>query len=351
MIKRIIVLGLFGLFAMSVQAQKIKLDFNEDKQVDEKVSPAVTTKVEEYAIQIREIVIAEKLEMENEIAALEKKFENGDLTKEQLDNQKAEIALNYSDKINSAIEKLDFNLDELIKQQVRYSIMNTDLNELKEEQKSKKPHTYKKSNEAVMYFGYGMIHLPDGNNQNLNRHLGYSSGIELGLNYHRQLSRTSPFELISGLYLSWRTIRFEDDFFISRNQNGLVDLVQHNGNLEKSKLRTAYLMVPLGFTYHSSKLKTDENGEAYRNINKGFGIGANIYGGFKISQNNIVKGENINWRHRKTSLNNNNFAYGVQLNVEIFNWNFFVRQELSSYFRKSTFDDRKMLQFGIHFGF
>lgn len=351
MIRKFIVMGLLCLFATNASAQKLKLDLNDDSKTDERVSPFVREKADEYALQVREIVIREKLEMENEVSEVNRKLHDGELTEEQANNQKAEIALRFSDRINSGIDSLNFNLDEITKKQVSYSIMNTDLDELKKEEEQKKPKTYKRMNEVRGFLGYGMIHIPDGDNQKLNDHLGYSSGIDFGLIYHRQLTRTSPFEFITGLYLSYRTMRFEDDYLMYRNGEGVVDLVKHDGNLKKSKVRAGYLMVPLGFTYHTSKLKTDSEGNAYRKLGKPFSIGANMYGGFRIGQNNIVKGENINWRHRKTDLNNNNFAYGVQLNLGIYGWDFYVRQELSPYFKGKTFDDRKMLQFGINFGF
>lgn len=351
MIKRFIVLGLLCLFVSNATAQKIKIDFNDDNNTDERVSPMVRGKVDEYAIQVREIVIRKKIEMEEEIKEIDRELNVGEITEEEANNQKAAIAIKFSDKINDEISDLDFNLDEITKQQVSFSIMNTDLDKLKEEKNQKKNYTYKKTNSANIYLSYGMIHIPDGDNQKLNNHLGYSSGIDFGLIYHRQLSRTSPFEFITGMYLSYRTMRFEDDYFIYRNSDGIVDLIKNDGNLEKSKLRTAYLMIPVGFTYYASKLKIDAEGEAYRKLGRPFSVGANLYGGLKIGQNNIVKGEGINWRHRKTSLDNTDFAYGIQLNIGIYDWNFFVRQELSPYFKKNTFDDRKMLQFGINFGF
>jgi hypothetical protein len=344
------VMGMLCLVATPSIAQKIKIELNNEEP-DERISPLLKEKIDEYALEIREIVVREKLEMETEIDQVNEKLKNQEMTEKEADNEKAQIALKFSEKINNSIENLDFNLDEITKQQVKYSIMNTDLDELKQEKEQKRTKTYKRMNEVRGYLGYGMIHLPKDDHQKLNDHLGFSSGIDFGLIYHRQLNRTSPFEFISGLYLSYRTIRFEDDYFIYRNGEGVVDLIKHEGRLKKSKLRTAYVMVPLGITYHTSRLQTDAQGNAYRKIESPFSIGVNMYGGFKIGQNNIVKGEDINWRHRKKSLNNNNFAYGLQLNLGVNNWDFYVRQELSTFFKENTFDDRKMLQFGINFGF
>ena len=348
MMKKYFLSGLLCLFFLNSQAQKLTFDLNP-KEEDEKVSPIVKEKVDEYDLQVREIVVKEKLLMEKEIEKINTDLEDGKISKEDADNLKANVALEFSEKINLQIGKLDFNLNEITKQQVQYSIMNTDLEVLKQERKPKKS-LYGK-NYLSSYISFGMIHLPKGDNEKLNNHLGFSSGIDLGLIYHRQFNRSSPFEFLSGLYLSWRTLRFEDDYFIYRNKDGVVDLIQYDGNLKKSKLRTTYLMVPLGINYHFSKLKTDSEGDSYRDISRTISIGLMAYGGFKISQNNIVKGEGINWRHRKTSLNNTNFAYGAQLMVEIYRWSFYVKQELSPYFKNSTFDDRKMLQFGINFDF
>lgn len=347
--KKSTLLVVLCLFFSGLNAQQLNWDFNSKSEVDEKVSPVVQDKVEEYAIQVREVVVDEKLKMEKEIQKINTDLEEGKITQDESSSLKAKVAIEFSEKINNRIHELNFDLTEITKQQVQYSIMNTDLDELKKEKTPRKK--FRPKNYVSSYLSYGMIHLPKGDNEKLNNHLGFSSGIDLGLLYHRQFSRSSPFEFLSGLYLSWRTLRFENDYFIYKNKEGLVDLIQHEGNLKKSKLRTTYLMIPLGINYHFTKLKVDSHGDSYRDISRTISLGIMAYGGFKISQNNIVKGENINWRHRKTSLNNNNFAYGLQMVLEVYRWSFYVKQELSPYFGDSTFDNRKMLQFGINFSF
>jgi len=349
--KKFIVSGMLCLLAAASFGQTIKIDFNENEDVEERVSPRVREKVEQYAIEIREIVIQEKLAMESEVSKVDEDLENGLISDSLAGNLKADIALRFSERINSGIENLKFDLDEIIKQQVQYSIMNTDVEKLKEEQKSKvEEWHYKPKNEMTGYLSYGMITLSDSDNQKLNDHLAYSSGIDFGFLYHRQFSQTSPFVFLTGAYLSWRTIRFDDNYFLTRNSEGLVDLNQYEHNLDKSKLRATYIMIPLGIKYSTAGLKT-KNEETYRNPDKGIGIAANVYGGFRISTNHIVEGREVDYRDKKTNYELNNFAYGGQLTLSIYNWNFFVRQEFSPYFNDGTFDDRKMLQFGINFGF
>jgi len=349
--KKSIVSGMICLIGMSLQAQTIKWDFNENNSVDERVSPIVKEKVEKYAIEIREIVIQEKLAMEAEVSKVDLDLENGVISDSLAGNLKADIALRFSERINSGIENLKFDLDEMVKQQVRYSIMNTDVAQLKKEQEEKmKEWEYKPTNEVTGYLAYGMIVLPEGENQKLNDHLAYSSGIDFGFLYHRQFSKTSPFVFLTGAYLSWRTIRFDDNYFVTRNLDGDVDLTQYEHNLDKSKLRATYIMIPIGIKFSTAGLQT-KNEENYREPEKGIGFTANVYGGFRISTNHIVEGEDVDYRDKKTNYELNNFAYGGQFTLSIHNWNFFVRQEISPFFNKGNFDDRKMLQFGLNFGF
>ena len=349
--KKLIVSGLLCLIGMSSQAQTIKWDFNENTPIDERVSPVVREKVEKYAIEIREIVIQEKLAMETEVSKVDADLETGVISDSLASNLKADIALRFSERINSGIENLKFDLDEVVKQQVQYSIMNTDVEQLKKEQEEKtKEWHYKPKNEMTGYLAYGMIVLPDDDYTKLNDHLGYSSGIDFGFLYHRQLTKTSPFVFMTGAYLSWRTVRFDDNYFVTRSPEGNLDLTQYAHNLDKSKLRSTYIMIPLGVKYSITGLKT-KNEETYRNPDKGIGIVANVYGGFRISTNHIVEGVDVDYRDKKTNYELNNFAYGGQLTLSIFNWNFFVRQDFSPFFNKGNFDNRQMLQFGLNMGF
>lgn len=348
--KKYFIMGLLCLLVNQLSAQKLKFDFDSEQSADESVSPAVRENVYRYAIEIREIVIKEKLSMKDEIDRVNQDLEDGKISSEEAENLKANIALKFSDKINSSIAQLKFDLDEIIKEQVKFSILNTDVESLKND-KVLVEKSYKTIIQLTGYVAYGMISLPDGDNELLNDHLGYSSGIDAGFIYNRQLSRTSPFVFKTGVYFSWRTTRFNDNYYLSKGDDGQVNLVNYNQNLEKSKLRATYLVVPVGIKYGFSKSQTNVNGEVYRNPDKGLGITANVFGGIKISNNNIVKGDGISIRHRKPDFNLNDFIYGAQVSLNIYNWNFFIRQEFNPYFRDGTFDDRKLLQFGLNFGF
>lgn len=352
MMRIFIVAGMLCMMGIASFGQKISFDFNKDSNTHEPVSPIVKEKIESYALEISKIVIDEKILMNQEIISVNGEITAGTISGSEGDTKKAEISQKYSEKINERIELLEFDLDEITKKQVEYTILNTDVDKLTKEKNFKDLETkYKAKNEVVGYLSYGVMHFADGDDESLNRHLGFGSGIDFGLLYHKQINRTSPFTFIIGAYFSWRTMRFDDDYMISRSNEGNVNLVQYDKNLEKSKLRSTYIIVPIGIKYSFSSLKKVNDEISYRNVDKGIGIGVNVYGGFRINQNNIVKGEDISMREKGTNYNLNNFVYGAQATLSIDNINFFVRQDLSSYFKDNTFDERKMLQFGINFGF
>lgn len=348
--KKNLILALLCVFSSQLSAQRISFDLTADEKQEEKVSPIVQQKIETYATEIREIVIDEKLAMKKEIEKIDQDLSQGNLTEEEADNLKADTALRFSERINSSIQGLKFDLDEIVKQQVKYSILNTDIETL-QKQKHIQVDKTRVVNTITGYMAYGIMNLPKGNDADLNQHIGFASGIDAGFIYNRQLSQTSPLVFKSGFYFSWRTLHFEDDRYIARDEQGNIRLAHHAAGLSKSKLRATYLIVPLGLKYNFSKLITTSEGETYRKVDNGLGIAANIYGGFKISNNNIVKGDNINSRKRKTDFGMNDLTYGGQLTLSYKLLNFYVRQDFSAYFDDKTFDDRKMLQVGINIGF
>jgi len=350
--KKFIVLGMLCLLGMTSSAQKINFDFNKNETESDLISPVVKEKIEEYALEVRKIVIEEKVLMNTEIAKVDSVLAVKTINSSEAEQQKEEISQRYSDKIDDRIHGLNFDLDEITKKQVQYTILSTDVEKLsKENELNTLQDKHKPKNEVTGYLSYGMMYFADDDNELLNKHLGYSSGIDAGFLYHKQFNRTSPWEFISGVYFSWKTMRFDDDYMIDRNDEGDVNLVQYGKNLEKSKLRATYIVIPIGLKFNISPLKKVGDDFSYRNIGRGVGIGANIYGGFRISKNNIVKGEDVGFREKDTNYNLNNIVYGAQLTLSLNNINFFVRQDLSPYFKDKTFDDRKMLQFGINLGF
>ena len=345
MIKRIIVAGMLCLFATSTFAQNIAIDFNKNADQD-KVSPKVREKMDEFQLKIREIVTIEKTKLDEAISAVDKDLAANKISSAEAQEKKQMLAEQSSEVINDKIQAVNFDLDDLIKKQVAFSILNDDEGKIPTKEDIRKK--YRATHTLSGFAGYGVMGFTEKENQKLDNHLGFANNFELGLTYDKQFSSTSPWTFKSGLYLSWRTLRLDDNYKFVRNADGATDLVLSDSELDKSKLRGTYLTLPIGLRYSFGKLVTVED-FTYHKASK-FSITGNVYGGVKISNNNILKGDDVKQSDKK-DYNLNPFVYGAQINFGYESWNVFVRKEFSNYFDKNTFDDRKMFQVGINYGF
>ncbi|NIF07300.1 PorT family protein [Chryseobacterium sp. Tr-659] len=344
MIKKLIVMGLLCLLPASFQAQKT-LNINLSSKKDTEVSPIVKEKVEEYATKINTIIQEEKKLMEAELEVLKAR----NLDKSDFDREKAQIADRYSEKMDKRIEDLGFDLDDVIQKQVRYSLLNTDAAS-KEELKEKLLKKFRPNRSISGYFSYGIMTLTNDLPDNgLDKNLGYSNNLEFGVKLNYQLSRTSPWAITSGLGFSWRTVRVDNNMYFTRLGNQGVSLVQNEESLDKSKLRTGYIMIPLGIQYNFSRLKNAGMDVQYRNSHNGFKIGANVYGGARMSTNNIIKGNNGETRDR-SNYDVNPFIYGAQLTFSYNSFSVFVKKDFSNFFKDSHFKNDKALIFGLAIG-
>jgi hypothetical protein len=343
MIKKFIITGMLCLIANTYQAQRnLKLNLNSKKE--SAVSPMVKEKVEEYADKIDAIIKEEKKLMEAELLVLQSK----NLPKQDFDKQKAEIADRYSERIDTKIEALGFDLDEVVQKQVRFSLLSSDVAS-NEELKAQLLKKFKPTRSFDGYFSYGVMTLTnDLADNDLDKNLGYANNLEFGLKFNYQFSRTSPWGFFSGLGFSWRTVRADNNLVFAKQQEN-VYLAKYEGSLDKSKLRTGYLIVPIGLQYNFSKLKNAGMDIQYRPYEDGFRVGANMYGGVRMSTNNIVKGDVQSFRDR-SNYQVNPFIYGAQLTVSYNNVSLFVKKDFSNFFKDSYFANDKALVFGVALG-
>lgn len=344
MIKKIIMMGFVCLFSSSIMAQnKLKISFKSKENTD--VSPIVKEKVEEYAVKINAVIQEEKILMETELQTLVAK----NLEKTEFDKQKTEIADRYSVKIDERIEALGFDLDAVIQKQVRYSLLNSDVVS-NEELKANLLKKFRQTNDLTGFFSYGMMlltnDLPD---NDLDKNVGYNSELEVGLRYNYQFSRTSSWGFKTGIGLSWRTIRLDNNKYFTKDSNANVVIADYAANIDKNKLRTGYLMVPIGFQYNFSKVKNVGMDIQYRNYSDGFRIAANVYGGVKISTNNIVRGDQQDFRNRE-NYQVNPFVYGAQLTFSYDSLSLFIKKDFSNFFEKNNFKNDKSLVIGLGLG-
>ncbi|WP_027375947.1 outer membrane beta-barrel protein [Kaistella palustris] len=343
MINKIIMSGFVCLLCSAISAQNININLQSRENTE--VSPLVKEKVEEYAAKINVIIQEEKRMMEAELAVLQAKHP----AQNDFETQKAAIADRYSEKIDARIEALGFDLDSVIQKQVRYSLLNSDAKS-DEEIKANLLKKFQATKNLTGYFSYGIMMLTNNLPDNvLDENIGYSNNLEFGLKYNYQFSRTSAWGFTSGIGFSWRTVRLENNKIFAKDPILDVNVVDYGGNTSKSKLRTGYLMVPVGLQYNFSKIKNAGMDIQYRSYSDGFRIAAQMYGGVKMSSNNIVRGNGDDYRHRE-NFQVNPFIYGAQLTFSYNDLSLFVKKDFSNFFEKGAFNNDKALVIGLALG-
>ncbi len=341
MIRKFIMMGFVCLLSTAVYAQK-KPVLNLQPKEDTGVSPIVKEKVDDYAKKIDTIIQEEKKMMEAELLELQAK----NLDKAEFDKQKARVADRYSEKIDQRIEALGFDMDAVIQKQVRFSLLNSDVTS-NEELKEKLLKKFRPTKDLSPYISYGIMNLTNDKPDNaLDNHLRYAGNFEFGLKFNYQFGRTSPWGLISGIGFSWRTLSIDNNMFVAKDANANVYLANYDKGLSKSKLRTGYIIVPLGIQYNFSKLKNAGMDVQYLDYSEGFRIGAHMYGGVKMSTNNIIKGDGISNRDR-SDYQVSPFIYGGQFTVSYNDFSIFVKKDFGNFFKNGTFENDKALIFGV----
>lgn len=341
MIKKFIMMGFVCLLSTTAYAQR-KPVLNLQPKEDTEVSPIVKEKVDEYAKKIDTIIKEEKKLMEAELTELQSK----NLSKAEFDEQKSLVASRYSEKIDQRIEELGFDMDAVIQKQVRYSLLNSDVTS-NEELKEKLLKKFRPTKDLSPYISYGIMNLTNDRPDNaLDTNLRYAGNFEFGLKFNYQFGRTSPWGLISGIGFSWRTLSIDNDMFVTKDANSNVSLAYYEKGLSKSKLRTGYIIVPLGLQYNFSKVKNAGLDVRYLDYSNGFRVGANIYGGVKMSTNNIIKGDGISDRDR-SDYQVSPFIYGGQFTVSYNDFSIFVKKDFGNFFKNGTFANDKALVFGV----
>lgn len=341
MISKFIMTGFVCLLSAAVCAQK-KPVLNLQPKEESGVSPIVKEKVDDYAKKIDIIIQEEKKMMEAELRELQTQ----NLDKVEFDKQKALVADRYSEKIDQRIEALGFDMDAVIQKQVRFSLLNSDVTS-NEELKEKLLKKFRPTKDLSPYISYGIMTLTNDKPDNtLDNNLRYAGNFEFGFKFNYQFGRTSPWGLISGIGFSWRTLSIDNNRFVTKDGNSNVYLTNYDKELSKSKLRTGYIIVPLGIQYNFSRLKNAGMDVQYLDYSEGLRIGANIYGGIKMSTNNIIKGDGISNRDR-SDYQVSPLIYGGQFTVSYDDFSIFVKKDFGNFFKNGNFQDDKALIFGV----
>ncbi len=354
---------LFILFAFMLQAQiSIKINSKEYKYPNEEKGA-----IEEYNRKIDSLIKVEKAQMKAELEWVNEAYSNGTITKEEMKNQKEEIAEQFAQRIETKVDSLADELEEIIQEQVEISLYSGEdwiTGSISEDEVNieikKEKRKYKKVSHMIFTTQLGFSNLSNGwelnSSSDIKTNFGKSVAFTFGPLLQYQPTITSPFTLITGLQFRTNNIRADKGYyFIDNNQDQSVLIPAPYEDIRKAKLRTNSLQIPIGFKYSFRNIETDEETETqFRNVKKGFYVGMMFYGGLNLSSKSIVKYKNEDNHRRKDKYDVssvNNILYGLEFDMGYKGYNFYFRKDLNDFFNKTTLPVNQNFEFGMRFGF
>ena len=150
--------------------------------------------------------------------------------------------------------------------------------------------------------------------------------------------RTSRFKLSVryGLQIAWNNFMFQENVVAQRGPEA-IQFNPYATSLRKSKLTVCNLELPLvpQFSFYSSSRK------------RAFNIGVGGFVGYRVDSYTKIKQENGDKFHDHAGFYLNNLQYGVQGNIGLANFNFFVKYNMNTSFQDGSGPVVHPLSFGI----
>jgi hypothetical protein len=307
----------------------------------------------------------EKAFLKAEVEAINSKLEKGEITSDEADNMKKEVAQKRAMNIENRIAIVDNKL-ELIKRN------DQDYNHNEEPDGSKiglsiggdesfagivinnnsnKPKKFDKRTTDDLVFAIGFNNaITDGESLNDSPYkFGGSGFVELGYAWKtRVFENSNALRLKYGFSFMWNKLDIKDNLYFNEN-NGVVMLEEFPLNVNKSKFRTTNLVFPVHFEFGPSK-KIERDTYYRYSTHKQFKVGIGAYGGFVLQSMQKLKYKEDGNRQKEKlkGYNTNNLVYGVSTYISWGNIGLYAKYDLSPIF-KDQLVNQNNISVGLRF--
>lgn len=216
----------------------------------------------------------------------------------------------------------------------------------------KKVNTYRALDEIGLYMAIGFHNLNSSNGFGDNRFkpLG-SKSFELGFTSGFRLLKTNNLLHINyGIAWMHNGLKFKESEYFVR-ENGVTKSVEYTANkLNKSKLRTNYLIVPVDFEFDFTPPKT-KNGVSIYPVHDSFRVGFGGYVGVSIGNSQKIRYDDgsIHKNVIREDLNISPWVYGLSAHLGYKSCVLYARYSLAPLFRNNPVNEYPF-SIGIRFG-
>ena len=309
--------------------------------------------------QLKESVTnEERASLKAEVETINQRLERGEITHEQAEVLKQEMAKKRALNIENRLAIIDNKIALLQRNDDTFKLEDENGNEIGVSIESgtgisiynkSRPAKYDIRTTTDLFFAIGFNNaLIDGKSIDDSPYeIGGSGFVELGWLWKTRLMKNSnAVRMTYGLSFQWNKLSVKDNQYFVENGDQ-TSLEPFPFYMKKAKLRTTSLVVPIHFEFGPSKFKDYGNRVRYYTGNQ-FKIGLGGFAGLNLSTKQKLKyleNDNNQKDKIKSDYNTNNFVYGVSGYVGVGDFSVYAKYNLNE-----LFNDQAIGQHNISLG-
>ncbi len=308
--------------------------------------------------KIEQITLKEKALLKKDIKAIDKQYNNDEITFEEAEQRRKDAALKHANIIKQNIETVEKQVHNLVQHKVDSIVDNEPKSSIFLEIGSNgiKIRNSKFTNKRTYSYtvlAFGLNNLTTGSLNSIqasNFEFGGSQFFEFGINYKtRMFKKSNLFYINYGLSARYNKLQPKNNQYFTTTGN-LTSLQTSTLDLKRVTFKNVQLVVPIFFELDFTKTKMEKEKVLYRR-NKTWRFGVGGFAGINLKSKQILRFKE-NERRKKTKekgdFNVNNFVYGLQGQIGYKDTSFYVMYDLNDLFQNS-FTNQKNISFGIRF--
>tara|TARA_R110001599_G_scaffold63923_6_gene178099 strand:- start:8755 stop:9828 length:1074 start_codon:yes stop_codon:yes gene_type:complete len=324
-------------------------------------------KIEELEKKKIAIEDMEREALKSEVEQINKRMDNGDLTKEEADILKRKAAENRARNIENKLViienyidllqrngELDLNLD-LERIEIGFGAGDKDGDKIfgilvNSGNQYKMKYDRRTSSNLIIAFGLNNSLIDGESLQDTPYKVGGSRFFELGYAWQTRVFENTNFVRINyGVSFQFNGLKPKGNtYFVSNGDQTMLE--EFDYDLDKSKFRMDNLVFPVHLEFGPSRLKKTDRTMRY-SVHKQFRIGLGGYAGFNIGSRQKLKydrdGDSVKDK-LKRGYNTNDFVYGLSAYTGIGEALLYVKYDLNPIFNNAIVDQHN-ISLGLRF--
>ncbi|GAA4893605.1 hypothetical protein GCM10023311_17730 [Flaviramulus aquimarinus] len=322
-------------------------------------------KVEELSKLREDIKNQEKAFLKAEVEAINLRLENGEITNEEAEKLKKEVAKKRALNIENRIVIINNKISLLERNEDGYHTDDEDLSKIgfsiggdegsfagikiKDKNKPKK-YDLRTTSDFVLAFGFNNAIIEGEKFDDSPYKFGGSRFFEIGWAWKTRVFKNSNFLRFKyGYSIQINGLKPDNNaYFVQQGDQTVLE--EFPENLKKSKLSITNLVLPIHFEFGPSKRIDKDTHFRYSTDNK-FKIGIGGYAGFNIGTRQKLKykldGEDIKDK-QKRGFNTSNLVYGLSAYLAFDSTALYIKYDLSPIF-KDQIVDQNNISIGVRF--